>query len=184
MSSPIVLGVDPGSDGTGIAVSTAHKLLEVACVRSNCIDPRTSHIHMMRNSVAVLEALLKRWQVSLVVVEGQSYHAKSKSPPGDIIKLANVAGALAGICAAFQPGIQVAIPKPEDWKGQTKKPINQARTFDRFGISHSPAAGYCYPSGCATSAAIRGAASLNKGDWKEVADAAGLALWGAQQLRM
>jgi hypothetical protein len=116
----------------------------------------------------------------LVAIEGQEFHHGGKAPPADIIKLAQVAGGLVGIFAVQSPRSRQALLIPSEWKGQTPKPINQRRTFQHYGIMCSEAAGYCYPSGCAKIAKVQGAQLLNRGDWKHVGDALGIALYAAQ----
>ena len=138
----VVIGIDPGTACTGIAVVEDFKVRDVRTLRIKA--PTTEE--WIREAVAPLELLLRDWAlaVDLVVVEGQQIRHGSKAPPGDIIKLANIAGGLAGIVAALS-SCPLSIPKPEDWKGQTKKPIDQARTYNHFGWGYTKLQDYAYP---------------------------------------
>lgn len=72
-----------------------------------------------------------------------------------------------------------------EWKQQQPKKVNQGRTFKHYNIGYVLSLGaepYCYPSGCARAAKIANAGKLKQCDWKHVADAVGLALYGARLL--
>jgi hypothetical protein len=183
VSPPIVLGIDPDVRTVGWSLCTQSKLLEVGVIRSDAAAD-VSHIQMMRAAAVALELILKQNQgLSLVVVESQAIRHGSAAVPKDILKLGQVAGGLAALCVAFHPGLKVAMPFPSDWKGQTPKPIHQARIFSHLGIGCAQATEYSYPTGCKVIAAVRGAQALLKSDWKHVADGVGLALWGAKLLQ-
>lgn len=173
MDGPLVIGVDPDSDTTAWAVADRSTLYAVGIVRGG-----------LREMVVGLEAAASPWGPQIAVVEGQTIYPGSKVAPNDIVKLARFAGFAAGILAAVH-SLPVLIPMPFDWKGQAPKEINQARTFAHYGILYEVRGGrsgkYCVPSGCAKAAKVKGASSLNNGDWKHVGDAVGLALWGARQ---
>lgn len=175
-----VLAIDPGCTRSGVAVVVDDKP-----VRLEAWKFKNKHCSqwLIRAHAAPLEMALTRHRPDLVVVEGQHYHReRSKGTPADIIKLAQVAGGLGGIVVALSTA-SLVIPLPEEWKGQTKKEINQARTLSHYGIAYKVGAGYCYPTGCSTVSTISGYGSLNQGDWKEVADALGLARYGTGLLR-
>lgn len=173
MDGSLTIGVDPDCDTTAWAIADRKSIRAVGIIRGG-----------LRELVVGLESAVSAWGPQKAVVEGQSIYPGSKVAPNDIVKLARFAGFAAGILAAIEP-MPVLIPMPFDWKGQTPKEINQARTFAHFGILYEIRGGrsdkYCVPSGCAKIAKVKGAASLNDGDWKHVGDAAGLALWGARQ---
>jgi len=175
---PCVIGIDPGSKCTGVAVVEDDTLIEVAALRLD--SKHTSET--IRQLAAPLELLFERLNPDLVVVEGQHYHAGGRSPAKDILKLANVAGAIAGIAATASTA-KIAIPPAAEWKGQTPKPMNQARSFAHFGIAYTRGPSFCWPKGCSKVAQVVGYGSLKKVDWKEVADALGLARFGVDLLR-
>jgi hypothetical protein len=130
-----------------------------------------------------LEMVLQKWKPSLVVVEGQRIYHGVKTAPNDILTLGQVAGGILGQVLVLAPTTNTCFPHPQDWKGQLPKTVEQGRTFVHYGILFEKNDSYCWPSGCAKSAKIEGAAGLNRGDWKHVADAVGLARHGIKVLR-
>lgn len=175
----VVVGVDPGSDRFGIAIVKDGVPIGVRAIKIK----NKSAARCIKEMVAPLELFFEDAadEVDLVVVEGQHFHHSSPASPENIIKLAQIAGGFAGICAAKSTA-RLLLPEPDAWKGQTKKPINQARTFNHYGISYARGKEYCWPTGCANATRIAGYGQLNRGDWKEVGDALGLARYGETQL--
>ena len=170
----IVVGIDPGSDRTGIAVVEDDRPLQFTALN---YEKGLNTPAIVRCLVAPLEMLFEGCYADLVVVEGQHYFHSNKAPPRDILKLANIAGAIAGM-AATRSTARLAIPTASEWKGSTPKPINQARTYSHFGISYKKGANYSWPAGCSVAATVPGYGQLKRGDWKEVGDALGLARYG------
>lgn len=177
----LVLGIDPDSRCTAWAVVSPTKIIAVGVIRGPSNED-VAQIVMLRNSGFALEAILKRHNIQLAVVEGQAIHHGSKARPADILKLGIVAGGCAGQIAYLQPSVSLAIPLPADWKGTTPKPINQLRTFTHFGVLATKGAEYATPDGCAAIAAVDGASQVKRGDWKHLGDALGLALYGQKLL--
>lgn len=175
---PLVLGIDPDTKNTGWALATSDRVLRVGTIKSK--------EQMLRSTAVFLDALFSELGskgIDLVVVEGQWIYPHSPVRPNDILLLGQTGGGILGQAIALCPGIRTMFPKPEEWKGQRPKKIHQASVYGHYGIQHSPAPGYSYPSGCAKAAAIKGASRLNRGDWKHVGDAVGLALYGALLLK-
>ena len=181
MADPLALGIDPDSRCTAWAVVSPTKIVAVGVIRGP-ENEDVAQIVMLRNSGFALEAILKRHNIQLAVVEGQAIHHGSKARPADILKLGIVAGGCAGQIAYLQPSVSLAVPLPSDWKGQTKKPIDQWRTFQHFGVLATKGADYTTPDGCAVIAAVEGAQAIKRGDWKHLGDALGLALYGQKLL--
>ena len=177
----IVLGIDPDLHTTAIAgYCTLRKqvtLLSVVRVPPTFKD-RSAAIKMCRE----VEGML--FDETRVVVEGQSvrYTSKKGANPQDIVHLAMVAGAC--IQRAEQDGAQeILCPLPSEWKGTVPKHIHQARILSELGwpyetIGRSTKA-YARPA--SGFEGVFGAETLNKGDWKHVVDAIGLAMWGAKK---
>lgn len=170
----MIIGIDPDVKATAFAAvdREGKQLLSVGVFRTRGGE--------IASVIRQLSMALTGFAAELVVVESQRINAKRTKSPNDILKLGQVAGAVAMFFA--QHG-KIAMPEPSEWKGSTPKDINQARSFSKVGILYTKGAGYCYPSGCASLARVQGAAQLNQGDWKHVADALGLALHGAGLLR-
>lgn len=180
-----VLGIDPDSKATAWAIVDPHSRQGVAPLSVGVWKTKSAETAgVIRELSVALQSFTGAKSMGyfdLVVVEGQEHHHGRKTPPNDLIRLGQIAGALAGFYSTLCNTI--AIPTPTRWKGSVPKDIHQARTFAKLGILSSKAAGYSFPSGCAALSRVQGAASLNKSDWKHVGDALGLALWGAEQLR-
>lgn len=178
-----VLGVDPDTETTAVAIASDLEILFVGVLRPG----KRSVLDQIRTAAVFFESLFSKLKmgdlISLIVVEGQEHYSESRVDPNDLIKVAQVTGGICGIVRSMFPTIPQVIPLPKAWKGGTPKQISQARAFSHYGIQYSTAAGYCYPSGCAVAAKIQGAGALNKGDWKHVADAVALARWGASTLK-
>lgn len=170
MGRPVVLGIDPDTRTPAYAVCTAADVLEVGILPED-----------LRQLATVLGVVLGRHTPNGVVVEGQQIYPGAPAAPNDILKLGQSAGIVAGIILALCPTASLVMPVPADWKKQTPKVVNQARSMTHFGLLYARTEGkepYCYPSGCSRAAKIAGAGRLNKGDWKHVGDALGLALHG------
>ncbi|RLB78176.1 MAG: hypothetical protein DRH24_14870 [Deltaproteobacteria bacterium] len=115
-------------------------------------------------------------ECELLIIEGQQiYTGKGRARPNDLLKLAHVTGAILGAATpALGPSL-VRIPTPREWKGNVPKPIHQERTCRALGWPCKRTQGYTYPTGS------RGA-HFKPGEWKQVMDGIGLALWGAKTL--
>lgn len=172
MAGTVVFGYDPDTKTPAYALVTLTEILEVGILPAD-----------LRKLSVGMQSVLDRTKPALAVVEGQQIYEGSKVRPNDIMHLAQVAGVVIGMIAAYRPTANILWPEPVEWKKQVPKKINQARTFVHYGISYTLSLGaepYCYPSGCAKAARIAGAGKLKQGDWKHVADAVGLALYGVR----
>lgn len=175
--SGLVLAFDPDTKTTGWAVASIDRVLAVGIIKGS---------PMLRSTAVFLETFFKQARshepTRLIVVEGQKIYPAAKQRPNDILKLTHVAGGIHGQCLALCPGTRICIPEPAEWKGQTKKPINQARTYKHYGIQYSVTPTYAYPAGCAVAAKIAGYSKVSQADWKHIGDAVGLARYGAELL--
>ena len=184
----IAVGVDPGVTGTALALVTPEQILRVAYVQNKGDGlPEQTKLHMLRLLHPAVESFCSS-HVDIFVVEGQQNYRKSGNAKVEgLFDLAQVAGGIASLAiVAGSSDMKVRIPLPAEWKKQVPKDVHHARILHRYGIAFSKGGGedpYCYPSGCAVAAKIKGAAMLNKSDWKHVCDAVGLAAWGLDMLR-
>lgn len=124
-------------------------------------------------------------KADVIVVEGQEVYFNRLVSADAMIDVAQVAGAIAAVALAHSPDhATVHIPQPKKWKGQQPKDVNQGYTFQHFGLQYATAGGkdpYCYPTGCANAARIKGFHQVNMSDWEHIADAAGMARWAHKQ---
>lgn len=161
------VGVDPDTHTSGVAiVDSGGALVSASLVRSpnNLSGPEG-----VIEQIGCIGQIIGEYTVA---VENQeiSYSAKDRKNPRSMLGVAQVAGAFVGLLGR---GRRVFFPMPQEWKGSVPKIIHQARTFSRLGIPYASVkaqGGYCHPIHLSPW-------GLNKGDWKHVADAAGLALW-------
>lgn len=114
----IYIGVDPGVRECGVAIEW----------------PRERRAFLVRGTLDTMVRDIQRpipevlgFDLS-VCVEGQQFYGteKSKGDPQDLIRLAQVAGAVLGALCLRAPG-RYEIPLPRVWKGSTPKTIHHAR---------------------------------------------------------
>lgn len=125
----IVLGIDPGTRATGIAY-----------VGSGCCSVRVVPgeaapavaLQIVREATGDIGT---RDPVSHVVIEVPIFRSfdRSLGTPNDLIKLALLAGTIAG---AFRGDVDVELVPPHTWKGAIPKDVHQARTRRRIEAQH------------------------------------------------
>lgn len=178
------VGVDPDLHNTGIAVidNDGKCILACSCKVSRQFKGRSACIEMaeeIRKAAVNVDAIVgafcetgKDAKASVLCVEGQELYrgndAATKNPRS-IMFLASVAGAALGAIPAHAK----MFPSPQEWKGSIPKEIKQARILLEAGWAVGKASGYCFPQHLPF--------GLNKGDWKHVTDALGLAQWARSQ---
>ena len=121
---------------------------------------------------------IKEYNPVALVVEGQDSRYTGKTNAAltrDLLSLALVAGAVVGQAWTVE---DIYSPLPHAWKGSTPKKINQCRTLNRLGVKYTMKGGqdpYPVPMQhkrfCLSD-------NINPGDWKDINDALGLALFG------
>lgn len=119
----------------------------------------------------------------VAAVEGQTLTYTKGHALQDVADIGVVAGAALGGFASNRNALAVYNPQPQVWKGSQPKHVNQARTFTRLGIPFGTAGlkickdgiptctkgAYCYP--------LTPMFGLKQSQWKDAADAVGLALY-------
>lgn len=178
----VVLGIDPGSRGTGWAVVTLDKILGVGIVKAPGDKESSAQITMLRYSHLALESIFTRYRIELAVVEGQQIKIGETKNPESIKQLATVAGGIIGQIVSIDPNCKVINPDSDEWKGNQPKRVSQGRAFTHYGVLFEGRSDYMVPQGCATIASVPGYGQLNPGDWRDVGDGLALALWGARLL--
>jgi len=117
---------------------------------------------------------------TVLAVEGQSLKREGMAQhrrPGDIVKLAQVAGAAYGVLMTCWPMWHDArLPEPEEWKGSVPKHAMQARLYKELGWGYSIIGkdkdSYARPSNIPE--AFK---HILPGAWRHVGDALLLARW-------
>ncbi len=126
-SSELVVAVDPGVRGCGVALFRDGLLEQATYVESHSAGQRS--IAWLAMVAAVKEFIGARAVARFVVELPQVYiQAKSKGDPNDLIHLAAVVG---GLCVAFESAPQ-QVYLPAEWKGQVPKEIVHARASQRL----------------------------------------------------
>lgn len=167
----IVLGIDPDTQGSGIAMIEVDHKSVVRVLGVAVAD--TSHLQLRGTAAAIAQGkallpLLFR-MVSIcgapkfAVVEGQQVYSGGGANANNLIPLAMVAGMAALEMSNY---CEVRCPLPAQWKGQVAKAIHHKRIREQIGW---PAKGI----NC-------GIGEIPEGSHKEVLDAIGLAIYGAK----
>lgn len=178
----IICGIDPDTTNTAVCFGTKHRLLAVFSIQVPKMPGGKNKLEMVRAIGSRLPALLKAWKPEALVVEGQAYHSsRTKAAPSDILAVAQVAGAAAG---CVQPGCQLLLPEPHEWKGSVPKPIHQMRTYRAFGLVAEQRSDFAYPLPTSALEGIFGTEHMGLSNWKHLGDAAGMVLWGAKQVAL
>ena len=116
---------------------------------------------------------------SVVAVESQdvSYTGRTNAARvSDLVNLAHIAGAVCQKFSVLAPRA-VLLPKPQAWKGSVPKGIHQCRVLKRLRIEHLMRGGQDpYPMPVGLSGLVVGD-KHNDGDWKDINDSIGLALY-------
>jgi hypothetical protein len=94
----------------------------------------------------------------------------------DLVNLAHIAGAVCQKFSVLAPRAML-LPKPQAWKGNVPKGIHQCRVLKRLGVAFTMKGGQePYPVPVDLRSVVSGD-KLNDGDWKDINDSIGLALY-------
>lgn len=125
-------------------------------------------------------------------VEAQELYLGKTRDPRNILHLGTVAGAALLRLREYGCLAEAYFPRPAEWKGEVPKDVHGRRILTKagWGLSDLADAGgqepYVYPR-CPHRGALLGgydSGRWNKGDWKHLTDAIGLAQWAAEKYRM
>ena len=115
-----------------------------------------------------------------LIAESQSMqhqrHSKRKIDPDDILHLGQVVGVLMGSFCGIIDGITLV--QPSKWKGQTPKKIHHPRILNNLKVSYKKLTSTIYPESHKELSTYSGD-KVNPGDFEDVNDSIGLALYGA-----
>ena len=117
-------------------------------------------------------------------IEDQYIGRHSPANPQDLLTLSQVAGIWLGLLTARN--IDCHLVYPTQWKGTTPKHINQSRTSVKLQIDFTMRGGKSqYPVPCDIGALIPPNFKVpNPGDFKDINDSIGLAVWGKERRRV
>ena len=175
---PVCLGVDPDSQYIAMAMGSTETVLDVYSKKVPGAGKDGLLVMIKALTKAIPEFVRQHdfnhlWP-SRIIIEGQRIYPESKARPNDLIKLAVLAGAIAGICASLYPSKRIIIPQPREWKGSVPKSVYQARLYKQLGWGYHKMKTYTYPL------YPRVGQNIKHTEWKHVGDAIGLMRWGAR----
>ena len=192
----VFIGCDPDIRNLSVvAIDEESRILWIAMVKEPDKNNRgrVATKHMCSAGVRrfiswyLEEADLPDDEIAAIAVEGQAveYSAKKGVNPQDIVNLAGVAGGMISVMSALAMGCEVVrYPKPSEWKGSVPKHIHQMRTVNKIGIEYVKKGGqtpYPVPTKEALKDVTMGPDKINGGDWKDITDSLGLALWAKEE---
>lgn len=118
----------------------------------------------------------------VLTVEGQDVRytgATTRANPQDVCNLSLISGAAIGLSVANK----TYCPMPHQWKRSVRKDIKQKRILKKLGIEYTMRGGKSpYPVPVDFEKYCIG--KVNAGDWKDLTDALGLAMWGLEKYKM
>ncbi len=189
----IVLGIDPDVKTPALALVTDEdggRLLWVGVGRNKDVKGLKAGPVVYTQTRKLIEALPEewRWNIDMLVLEGQEVYRSKTINPKDIVTLA-AAAAWTGAAAAslLDPcddgRLDIRIPLPKQWKHNLSKRVCQERAWERLGVSctysahRDPRDRYCIPDPEDIKHVVRGS-KVNKGDWMHLGDGMALGMWG------
>lgn len=184
----IFIGCDPDVHSIGFAAVNEHyKPVFLGCCKSMGATD-TDAIEMLvgeqRTWLKDYSGLKALENVMAIAVEAQDHYLGSTPNPKSISLLAAAAGATLQLLHGCWPAASLRFVKPVIWKKQIPKVIHHARIYKRVGWEYKKSANkkrsdqYCWPIIPPFQRDILGLETVkNKGDWKHVGDALGIALW-------
>ncbi len=179
--TPTILGIDPGTKKIGIAVVRDTTLIHIDIAKGK------NQIATIDNLSTIIDDCdCSHYGITTVVIESQQYYLEDqekKSKPEDLIKLAFMSGAAAAFCTQYLPNSKIVQVFPKVWKGNVPKHIKQKRILTKLNI---PISHYmktmCPVPDVSTGMHCKNMLKVNDGDWRDILDAAGLALWGLEEV--
>jgi len=178
----ISLGIDPDVHGCAFALvieeSRGERAVSVWVVKQKEGKAREAAIATIHQPAFIAGASSN---CTILTVEGQDVRYTGKTSfanPQDICNLALITGA----AIACSTAKTIYSPLPREWKGTVPKHIKQCRILDGLGIKYRMAGGnHLYPIPLNFEQYCVG--KVNAGDWKDLTDALGLAVWGLEKYK-
>jgi len=172
-----VLGCDPDLHNTAFAVveNSRCRGLELARIDAKLTQEAAVAAMAWEVCKAVRKLFGRFPDIQRVVVEGQQIYQQGRARPKDLIKLAQVAGAVAGTASEFCQDIR--IPLPNTWKGSVPKIVKHKRILNAVGWSYHSNSARVVPKDVDIDV------SFPPGKWTHLIDAIGLASWGEKRKR-
>lgn len=128
----VLLSLDPGIRGCGVAIFSDGLLSQAAYVCNPCLEG--SGAAEAASMASWVQGFFSNWKVDEIAVEWPRIYASriregsSKADPNDLLALTGVGAALVALLAPARATSYV----PSDWKGQLTKEATEARIRSRF----------------------------------------------------
>ena len=179
------VGIDPDTRTLAWArVSNSYGPLVVSSLGVIRSPNKHSMVEKLFSSSEVSEAISYNFEFARVEVPVPSRKGGLGSASMENIRdLAVISGASLAWLQSRCSWAKVQTAEVSSWKGQTPKHINQARTSRKLGwISelHGGAKGYMVPVDFGLNTAPEFIGKVNKGDWKHIFDAIGIAIFALE----
>ena len=185
------IGVDPDTTKlTAVIIDESLTIERVCMVRApKGVKGREAVVWIMAEGMIALKECMRGFlhlNVHALAVEGQQVYASGSTgaKPQDIVQLASVAGGVYSMLYGVFFPRQAYFPLPREWKGSIQKGTHQARLLKRLELPYRVMGGkgseYPVPVDAfleRIQPLYRGTHKMNPGDWKDINDSLGLAVW-------
>ena len=197
-----IIGIDPDLTNQSLAVIDPQGLTRV--IFDKVESPPKGSVDMTALKLARATEVIRKvvdvvfsWGVRAedlhVFIEDQNVaHAKREQKINiqDLVTLAHVSGIWSGMLSAllWVPHRNIHIVKAMTWKQQQTKWINQRRTLTALGLEYKAMGGtdpkkmYPAPTSDLSGMLRYSLSKPNPGDFKDISDSLGIALWGHKQV--
>lgn len=179
-----VIAIDSDTKNMGLAyydgsiVIATHApgegLNSMAIGMENALTYLTHQISSRASKWALLEPPI------IVVERPMIWSGKHGAKHESILLLATYAGVALGICAVVFPSSELHAVTPAQWKGQRVKNVHQRSVCEKLGWDYEERAGYVVPSARRSQTPLFVPEGTNKGMYKHIMDAVGIAYWANQ----
>ena len=175
------VGVDPDLHNLSFAVLDGDEL-KVYVVKhsgSKGLPAVVDILRELRKCRYLYASLTDKPYVLAVESQDSSYTGRTNAARvQDLVTLGHISG---GVVAHLSEAQRTYLIKPQAWKGSVPKGIHQKRILRRLGIEFVMRGGkYPYPAP-RQFRQYAGYGKVNAGDWKDINDSVGLALYARDQ---
>ncbi len=171
----LVLGVDPDTQATGLALCSKDKVLIVGLASIERYKARGLNATTgMCNLLGYTIRTHFRNADQIVIEFPQHYGVRGRANPNNLMLLAAVSGAAAG--AGYS---DVTLTRPGEWKGQVPKAIHHRRILEHYGWEFKDNGKKKVPTPIVPDD-VKIVGDVPAGRWKEIVDAMGLCKWALQ----
>lgn len=198
MIKKLYIGIDPDLRLLNAALVTDQKQALAVFKRTNkglsgdkaVAQALTPAVCLANDIAACIEQIKEHLDPNckiVTIVESQNMeHARAMRKKGkkinyqDLLQLGQVAGIMMGVLSSLTD--KTVLVQPIDWKGSVPKHINQRRTYTALGLTPDPAKAVSniYPD-TMDSLCYYSVDKINKGDFTDINDSLGLALYGSKK---